>query len=289
VSDDTPVMNPVLAAADPAQHLMNLHGVPSQLAILWRQASIDSLERFQERPNRIQAEVRLTSVASFCEFVNRFGNAATSIYLDVYGSERPDHGRDRGNLPVPPRFVGVIDHPDKDKPAWGGFSAVYEPRLSMEWKAWRDLHGAGAVDQVRLVEFLEDHANDILEPTPASVLTAASQFEAVETHRYTSHRNLDNGNVQITYNKGTDTATVTFPHRLTLSIPVVEGGDPRRIDCRLRYRTAEGAIRFLVQLAEDPDRVERDTYRVEAEAVRKLCAGLKLYEGVADTRHRRID
>jgi uncharacterized protein YfdQ (DUF2303 family) len=283
VSDDTPVMNPVLAAADPAQHLMNLHGVPSQLAILWRHASIESLERFQSQPNRIEAEVQLNSVASFCEYVNRFANPASSIYLDVYGDINQ-----RGKI-VAPSFVGVIDHPDKDTPAWGGFSAVYEPRLSMEWKAWRDLHGAGAVDQVRLVEFLEDHANDILEPTPASVLTAASQFEAVETHRYTSHRNLDNGNVQITYNKGTDTATVTFPHRLTLSIPVVEGGGPRRIDCRLRYRTAEGAIRFLVQLAEDPDRLERDTYRAEAEAVRKLCAGLKLYEGVADTRHRRID
>jgi hypothetical protein len=114
-------------------------------------------------------------------------------------------------------------------------------------------------------------------------------FEAVETHKYVSHRNLDNGQVQFTFNKDGATSAVVFPHRLTLSLPIVEGSVPRTLDARLRYRSVEGVLRFQFQFTADADRCERDAYRAEAGVVRSLCGSLKLYEGMADARRVRIE
>jgi len=239
---------------------------PSKIIAMSEKSRTESLERFQERPNRIEHTATLVSSGAFIDYVNRFKGPSTSIYLDIFGDY--------------PSFSALLDHHDPKAPSWNKHRAVFAPKVSLEWKAWTALHNGGAIDQAGLVAFMEDHANDLHEPSPAAMLTAVQQFEAVETHKYNSAINLDNGNMQLTYVKDGGQRKVTFPHTLDLYIPMLENEDKVFVQGRLRYKTREGSIAFMFQLKQDPERLMRDAVRALGEEIKELCE-CHHYEGVS--------
>lgn len=237
----------------------------SKVVAAHREVSLRSLEEFQERPNRIKHSAMLASSKAFCDYVLRFKEPDTSIYLDLVSEE--------------PGFTAVLDHHGFEKPNWQRHVAVFTPRFSLEWQAWKELHEAGGITQETLVQFFEDHVDDCFDPAPSAILTRLKTFEAVEKHTYQSAMSLENGNIKLTYVKDGGQRSVEFPHKLRLALPVLENEKAVPLDAKLRYRTAEGSIRFFFQFTHDPRRVERDQLRALASAIQTTCAGVACYEG----------
>jgi uncharacterized protein YfdQ (DUF2303 family) len=243
----------------------NPDAFPSDIVSVPSGRSLVSLEPFQARPNRIKHKATLLSTTSFADYLNRFKVTNTSVYVNIF-SEKPS-------------LTAVMDHHGPGEPSWGGHVATFAPKFSMEWLAWKGLHAQEEFTQHELVAFIEDHANDLLEPTPAKMLTAVKTFEAVETHTYKSAMNLDNGNMEIEYMKDGGQRKIAFPHTVTLRIPIIENEQPAEVAGRFRYRTGNGRIAFTFQLKKEPARVERDALREIADLVKKVAKGAHFYEG----------
>jgi len=221
----------------------------SDLVALPAGNKIESLEKFQSAPNRIERTVRLASSESFSEYVNRFKEEETTVYLDI----------DRGI------FNSVIDHHGADKPAWSDHGCVFQPKLSLEWKAWTGIHRQ-KLSQTQLAEFIEDNLDAIHEPEPNEMLAHALKFQSVERMTYASSMNLNDGSSQFTFNKDNATATVEFPHRIKLYMPLHENESAHFYELRVRYRTdSEGALVFVVSFVKDPDHHVRDALNLECD------------------------
>jgi hypothetical protein len=243
-------------------------GFPSRVVGTAKDVQLRSLEEFQERPNRIKHRALLDGATAFVNYVNRFKTAESSVYLNLFET---------------PEFVAIIDHHGRTEaghalPDWNEHRATFQPKLSLEWKAWLALHQSGALTQQGLLEHFEAHAGNLETPEPAVMLHALQKFEEVEKHTYDSAMNLDNGNVSLTYVKGSAQRKVEFPHTMRLWVPVFENETGVFLDGRIRYRTNEGQIRFTFSFKKDPEQVLRDQLRDLANKV-EMATGLPCYEG----------
>jgi hypothetical protein len=243
---------------------------PSRVLAVNGAVKLESLERFQARPNRIQHQAVLDSSTAFVNYVNRFKGSQTSVYLDIVSEE--------------PSFLAVIDHHGAGVPDWRDHRASFTPRVSLEWKAWTTLHERGPVSQQDLLAFFEDNLNDLFNPAPSVMLSHLQKFELVEKHVYQSAMNLDNGNIAVTYIKDGQPKKVEFPHSIQLRIPVLENEEGIHVDGRLRYKTSEGRISFTFQFKQNPSRILRDTLREQAQRIRDDLGEVEIYEGRVNER-----
>lgn len=235
----------------------------SQLLALPPGASIASLENYQASPNRIHSSVTLKSCRSFNDYVNRFKSDSTSIYLDVDGGS----------------FTAIIDHHDKDAPAWCSHRAKFAPKLSREWRTWKLVNGE-KLSQLQLAHFIEENLDDIVTPEPNEMLAAALEFESNEKLAFGSAINLDDGSTKFTFQKDNAVKSVKFPHRITISIPLHENENCETLDARVRYRTnSDGVLVFTISLVRDPDKIVRYALNDIAEKIRAGTVDLHQYEG----------
>ena len=261
---DEPAIKALLAAIQqvPFVELPSMEAV-SELMLRHQNYTLEDLERFQERPNRIKQKQELLSCDSFCEYVNAFKNDNTVVYLDL-GSGA---------------FKAVIDHYGKDDPSWQSHTATFEPTESLQWKAWRGIHKK-AKGQIEFAEFIEDSADDIQIPEPNGVLKAAIEFQDTAKLAMTSVQNLDNGAFNFRFTKENVAREVAFPHRITIGIPVYENEPIRQIEARIRYRASpEGVLSFTLSFVTDPDIILRKEIEKLAEKIKQELSGVSLYVG----------
>ena len=235
----------------------------SELVSLSKDSRIESLEQYQAQPNRIKQVAKLHSCRSFCDYVNRFKVEPSTVYLDA------ENGK----------FAAVIDHPEKNAPAWRDHRALFEPKCSLEWSAWTRIHQA-KISQLELAHFIEERLDDIHEPEPNTMLKAALDFESNEKLVVGSATNLDDGSTRFTFQKDNVRNNVTFPHKLTLRISVHENEEPQTLNCRIRYRVSnEGVLTFVFSFVQDPRQIVRDALLELADKIRGETEGLHQYEG----------
>jgi len=226
---------------------------------------IESLESFQSAPNAIRQKVSLYSCASFCEYVNRFKQDGSTVYLNVDGGS----------------FVAVLDHDEPDAPAWRAHKATFAPKKSLEWMAWMSIHKK-SITQVELAHHIEERLDDISVPEPNVMLQAALEFQSNERLALASSTNLDNGGTRFTFKKDNVAKSVEFPHRIKIRIPVFENEDMIEMDARVRYRTdGDGVLQFSFSFVRDPSTILRSALVSLADEIRAETAGLHHYEGGA--------
>ena len=230
-------------------------------------SKIESLEQFQDAPNRIKQKAKLFSCESFCSYVNRFRDNATTVYLNV------DAGR----------FAAVLDHHDSDKgeqlPAWCDHRATYEPKQSLEWKAWVGIHKK-PMSQTELAMFIEEQLDSINKPEPNEMLKAALDFQSNESLVLGSTTNLDDGSTRFSFTKDNVTKNVTFPHRVQIYIPLHENESRDLLELRVRYRTnSDGVLTFIVSFVKDPNVIQRDALLALQRKIEELVPDVSQYEG----------
>ena len=212
--------------------------IQSQLMAVPESCRIESLEQYQDRPNRIRSSVSMGSVQSFINYVSEFGLDETVVYYSV--------------TPLL-NIHAVIDHYTRENPSWEKHKVSYVPEFSIEWKAWSNMVGS-QMTQVRFAEFLEERLDEIVMPEPADVLGSVLKFQNAAEK-------------------------VTFPHRISISIPVYENEPAIQAELRVRYRSDNnGVLTFMLTFVKDMDTIIRGEGLKLMNWVIEQVEGVKFYQ-----------
>lgn len=249
------------------EHISGFERIPSDsvsaLIALPKDSRVQSLEEFQPQPNAIKQTPSFFSCQSFCDYINRFKNEDSTVYLNVDGG----------------KFSAVLDHHGAESPQWGRHKATFEPKLSLEWESWRAIHRK-QMTQIDLAHFIEERLDDIVVPEPNTMLKAALDFQANENLALASSVNLDDGGVRFTFQKDNASQNVVFPHRVKIRIPIHENEIPVELEVRVRYKAdGNGALRFTCSFVKNPDLVVRSALLTLAAKIRETTENLHHYEG----------
>ncbi|WP_070988437.1 DUF2303 family protein [Halofilum ochraceum] len=233
-----------------------------------------SVEKFMERPARIENTITLGTPDSFIDYVSRFVRHGQSVLF----ASRPE---DR-------TVTCVIDYHTSgeygDRPSWCSHTAHFTCPPSKEWRIWTGKNGA-KMGQRDFAEFLEDNADDIVvpdedkgAPTAADMMEIARSFEAKTSAEFRSGTRLDNGDVELTYNEQTEasangrTGKVTVPEHFYVLLRPFDGSPAYPIKAKLRYRAKEGMLVLWYDLHR-PDLAEEECF---LETVQTIEEGTKL-------------
>ncbi len=251
---------------------------------------------------------KLESLESLIDWTNRHKGEETVIFAHATDTERS--------------LTAVIDYhlagapsvdPNGDARArHGRHRGLYQFPLSKEWRAWQGAC-SGALSGPELGEFLEDRADDILNPTPAitgsasaseewetkmimlaaklggrfgsyaSLKTLADEFKMNESTGLVAKTNRDTGETTVQFineHKQPDGSPINVPTLFMIAIPVFENGPAYRIAVRIRYRRAGSGVAWILSLY-NPQAAMDDAW-AEALAEAREKTGLTVFDGLPE-------
>ena len=274
-TNDDPQQPTIIAAPSD----MRLHDLTEQ-----HRKAIEVLKPMQ----RIGKAV-VSDLPSLIEWTNRFKGDDTVLFAQIQPK---------------PQLLSIIDYHGAGAPtidpaagdptaSYGRHTALYTFPVSEEWKRWTAISGQ-ALTKDQFGEFIEENANDLLDPTPALLANRADGAEAWEQRmvevaqklqgRFGQYATLvqlsrsfavhEVGHLQVTTNRDTGETQVQFldehrdpdgqplrlPNLFMIAIPVFEEGALYRLAVRFRYRKAGSEVKFFATLY-NPDAALRDAAR----------------------------
>lgn len=156
--------------------------------------------------------------------------------------------------------------PDVRDRGWGQLSAVIGFAESRKLKEWRKT--LEWMSQADFANFLEDHLEDVVEPSGQHLLEIATDLEASSTGGFKGKVNLQNGSVKLCYQDDVETS-VEIPRTLTLGIPLFEHGDRYKLGARLRFVISGGAVKFKLLFTNLQDAKDQEFERIVQEIEEK--------------------
>jgi uncharacterized protein YfdQ (DUF2303 family) len=202
-----------------------------------------AIEGALPEPHRKSGTVVLSDLASFLRYAQDQADT-DECYIYAHPDTRT--------------LVAVLnDHQQgfRSMPGWKDFRATYTAELSREFAGWHK-NDRKVMDQEEFAVFLEDNVADISEPTGETMLQVALTLQAKTEVSFSSHRRLDNGQVQLSYTENIDARAgagdVMIPREFALGLRLFKGGDGYKVRARLKYRLGASKVKFWYEL----DRVE---------------------------------
>jgi uncharacterized protein YfdQ (DUF2303 family) len=196
------------------------------------------IEPLEEALPYVRQTEHLLSVASFCEYVNRFRTPETS----VFGDYRKPGVRAVFDYHVPADRRHTAQH--------CAHVAEYNPPWSEAWARWRAIDGQ-EMSQTGFAEFVEENYADIAEPDHAALLDMVSNLSAVRKGHFSSGVRLQNGANELSFSEDIEAKVgknkVVVPSEITLGVPVLFGGAAYKVRAMLRYRAKDG-LTFIVKI-----------------------------------------
>lgn len=279
-------------------------GLPDSVPTIWdrngqKLTAVKTLiEDYRQHPERRTGTAKVLTLRAFIDLTKRHMDKDSAVFANSDWRK--------------PSLTAVIDYhrqaePPKEgaagdgyhQPRWLKHKLVYEFPLSEPWQKW--VEGDGKVmDQADFAEFIEDHIAELSAPTereqkeyedlfrtkiadPAEVVTLSRGLAVTVGAKVGRAVNLQSGEGELVFeevhtNGGGQKLTV--PGLFMLSLPVFFRGANVRIPVRLRYRVANGAVRWAYQIWR-PDTFVTDAVLRDLDAVR-VETGLPAYEGAAE-------
>jgi uncharacterized protein YfdQ (DUF2303 family) len=136
---------------------------------------------------------------------------------------------------------------------WGEHVATFPLQYTRAWQDWIRISGK-PMSQQTFAEFVEEHLEDITEPTAAEVLTVATSLSGMRKVSFTNAVRLQNGDTSLCWEETTDAKAagdVRVPSGIKLRIPVFKGAEESttfEVSGLFRYRINEGKLSFEVKL-----------------------------------------
>jgi uncharacterized protein YfdQ (DUF2303 family) len=202
-----------------------------------------AIEGALPEPYRKSGTIVLSDLPSFLEYVADQA-ALDSCYIYAHPDTRA--------------LVAVLnDHAQSatGMPAWRDFRVSYTAELSREFSAWFK-NDRKVMEQEEFAVFLEDNVADISEPSGETMLQVALTLQAKTEVAFSSHRRLDNGQVQLTYTENIDARAgagdIMIPREFALGLRLFKNGEGYKVRARLKYRLGASKVKFWYEL----DRVE---------------------------------
>ncbi len=230
-------------------------------------ASLKKLaDEYLPKPERRRGTVAALSLASFNDIVARFKSPESVVFA------KPDA--------VLPELTAVFDFhpkgPDTKDAGWLQHRAVYAPKLSLEWLAWKAQDGK-FMNQMDFAAFLEEHATNIIVPNlddpnlktygelvqgtyaePNQLIALSRNLEINVNATVRSAARTSTGEITVNYaetHAGADNQPIRIPNLFVLCIPVFYAGSYVRMVVSLRYRTQPGNGIVWGYLIQNPDAV----------------------------------
>jgi uncharacterized protein YfdQ (DUF2303 family) len=219
--------------------------------------NLQSLEKYQERPNRIVTDHKFVSAKSFAEYLTRF---ATESMLITASSDKA-------------QMYAVIDYHEGDRRVescydarHGSHKTTYTARQTDKIKAWLAVCGK-PLGQIEFGLLLEERAVDVIQPEAAAIFEMVMQFEATKQVQFKSSTRLADGSRQFSYVEDNQTrGGMTLPDKIIIRAPIYQGMEPQDIKFLLRYRINEGSLKFIIEM-HDKDEVLREAFERCVDAV----------------------
>lgn len=156
------------------------------------------------------------------------------------------------------------------EPAWCEHLAVHKFLLSPEWMEWL-ARNEKPFDQLALGEFIEDHLEDVVEPTAARLLEIVNRFQETRTATFVSGVQTQNGAVRLQYTEDAKQGDIVIPPDIKLGIKPLRYSERYSLSGKLRYRIENARLKIWYRL-QRPDLVLEDaTKAVAAKFCEETC------------------
>lgn len=247
------------------------------------------LEALDSAPRDVRGVAQLYDGPSFVAYVQRLHTAATTVW-----ATQPTPGREGGRARPGGMTAVFNDHADAGSPGWRDARATLHVQDDPDWLAWTSLDGQ-LVSQKQFAQFLLDHVHNIVAPSnPAKLMPAVLQFQAARNAAYSSHVNLDNGEVRLSYveeikqnNKGTQ--QVAMPQVINLGLYPFAGANEAAVafpvEARLRWELPRGEDTGPLKIGYKLTRPDQVVLQAWERLTEEIRAGLPdtvlLLQGVA--------
>jgi uncharacterized protein YfdQ (DUF2303 family) len=204
------------------------------------------MEKAGKHPKRRTGTVQLGDLSSFNVYVADQGESHdTYIYAD----------------PDARTLTAVLNEHDKDHTdaGWRDFRAVFKAELSREFTTWMQFNKK-PMEQEDFAIFLEDNIADVVEPSGEQLLQIALTLQAKTEVNFSSHKRLDNGQIQFAYSETVDaragTGMIEIPREFTIGLRLFKNGDGYKVRARLKYRLGGGKLKFWYELDRAENAIE---------------------------------
>ena len=195
--------------------------------------NLHSLGHLLPQPLRASGTVNLLTLANLHAYLGNHSTGTTVVYAD------------RKLM----TFVGILNHHGKATgPGWMDYRAVVKLEKSRQLTIWQGMN-TKKMSQEQFALFLEEHLEDIREPDGADVLTFAETLEATRTEVFKSSITTATGEQRLTFNSernGEQSSQLIT--KITLGIPLFEGGEAFAVDVKISHRVSEGKLTFWFDL-----------------------------------------
>lgn len=212
---------------------------------------------YLSRPLRATGKCEFGDVTSLIDYVNAMKTSSTRVFWHTPASFIQAA---KQNSPLLSIVAVLNDHSSATEPGWQDFSAALSVLASDELREW--LAGSGRqMPSVEFAEFLEEHAADIVDPSPDVMLKVATSIQGKRTIQWQSGHRLDNGMVEMQYVEGgQDKAaggSITIPQLFTVGCRLVKSSPLAvRMNARFKYRMTPQGVAMWYELARPADAIE---------------------------------
>jgi uncharacterized protein YfdQ (DUF2303 family) len=184
-------------------------------------------EMLPDTPPRKVATVNITSVSSFCAYVNEHKGKNTRIFAQT--------------MTAPYFLTAIMDYhgqTDIGTPGWCEHRAILNLTHTREWEKWK-ANNDRAFPQTEFALFIEDNLNDVFDPDAGVLMDMATRLEGTQETKFRGRVRLDNGDFGIVCEQDTkmgggDGATIAIPKEIILRMAIFRGMQWVEVKARLR-------------------------------------------------------
>lgn len=254
-------------ATVPSDHIANLAvaGVETRIiesvphVILPPGHSMQSFEKLLPKPLRLKEHLQIQNVSSFVDYFQLFANDATIIFANEEAAT----------------ITAVFDYHKPNNPSHCEHKATLKLVHSDEWKAWVNNNGKG-LSQRSMAEFIEDNIKDVVKPDGATLLEIAKTLQATKKLAFRSSQELQNGQVQLTYNEEIEgqagaTGQLQIPKEIVIGARVYKGQEAYQLTARLRYRIDGNGILTFSYHINNVEKILEDAFATVLQQVKTNC------------------
>ena len=247
----------------------------TDLALVFPDKTIKSLEPLRDHPRRKRASVAVMETKSFVDYVKTHKEKGRTT---LFGVCKPSEAE----------IVAFIDYHGEGAggdPNWGDHTATLIFEISPAWKRWIDADRK-VFTQTDFAEFLEDNLLDIVQPPAADLLEVAQLLTGKKGVTFKSGRNLRNGAIDFEYTEqieaggGRRDEKLKVPDSFTIGVIPFGGADGVEVTARLRFRISDSGKLSFFFILNRPDKV-LETAFASARATIETETGLPVHMGRA--------
>ncbi len=236
--------------------IREIEGVPH--LILPPGYKVQDFAELMPAPARMKEQLTVQDVVSFVDYFQLFANDSTIIFANENKST----------------ITAVFDYHQPNKPSHCGHKSTLKLTHSDEWGAWLR-HNNTQMSQRQFAELIEDNIKDVRTPDGATLLEIAKTLQATKKLSFRSSQELQNGQVQLTYNEEIDgqagsTGQLQIPHEITLGLRVYKGQEGYSVTARLRYRITDGALTFSYHI-NNVEKILEDAFATVVTQIKTNC------------------